>query len=104
MIDLLTGALSGGAVGSGVGGTMNTDQEVTKGDMFLAIDPGAVGSLERYVSCVAELAAEIHDSAPAPGVKEVLMPGEFERAAKKDRLKNGILVPDDLLDDIKKLV
>ena len=103
MIDLLTGALAGGSVGSGVGGTMNTDQEVTKGDIFLAIDPGAVGSLERYVSCVTELAAEIHDSDPAPGVKKVLMPGEFERAAKKDRLKNGISVPDDLLDDIKKL-
>jgi L-2-hydroxycarboxylate dehydrogenase (NAD+) len=89
MIDLLTGALSGGSVGTKVGGTMNTDQEITKGDMFMAIDPGAVGSLERYVTCVEELAAEIHGSKPAPGVKNVLMPGEFERAAKKERFVGG---------------
>lgn len=103
MIDLLTGALAGGSVGTGVGGTMNMDQEITKGDMFLAIDPGAVGPHARFVACVEELAAEIHGSKPAPGVKKVLMPGEFERAAKKDRLKNGIGVPKDLLAEIKKL-
>ncbi|HAA91313.1 MAG TPA: sulfolactate dehydrogenase [Rhodospirillaceae bacterium] len=103
MIDLLTGALAGGSVGTAVGGTMNIDQEITKGDMFLAIDPGAVGPLERFVEQVEALALEIHDSSPAPGVKKVLMPGEFERVAKKDRSKNGIAVPNDLLAQIKKL-
>lgn len=103
MIDLLTGALSGGSVGTGVGGTMNMDQEITKGDMFLAIDPGAVGPTARFVEQVEALAAEIHGSQPAPGVKKVLMPGEFERVAKKDRLKSGIAVPNDLLAAIRKL-
>jgi L-2-hydroxycarboxylate dehydrogenase (NAD+) len=103
MIDLLTGALAGGCVGTDVGGTMNTDQEITKGDMFMAIDPGAVGPFDRYVECVEELARQVHGSEPAPGVKKVLMPGEFERAAKAERLKKGIPVPTDLLAAVKKL-
>ncbi len=104
MVDLLTGALAGEAVGTGVKGTMNTDQGITKGDMFLAIDPGAVGSMDRYVTSVEALASEIHDSQPVPGVDKVLMPGEFERANKAERIKNGIAVPHDLLAQIKTLV
>ena len=103
MVDLLTGALAGESVGTGVKGTMNTDQGITKGDMFMAIDPGAVGSLDRYVDSVNALAAEVHGSQPVPGVEKVLMPGEFERANKADRLKNGVAVPDDLLAEIRKL-
>lgn len=103
MIDLLTGALAGESVGTSVKGTMNTDQGITKGDMFMAIDPGAVGSLEHFVRCVEELAAEVHASQPVPGVQKVLMPGEFERAFKAERLENGIAVPDDLLAEIRKL-
>ncbi len=103
MVDLLTGALAGESVGTGVKGTMNTDQGITKGDMFLAIDPSALGSLDHYVDSVKALAAEVHDSKPVPGVDKVLMPGEFERANKADRIKNGIAVPDDLLAEIWKL-
>tara|TARA_Y100001960_G_scaffold327064_1_gene412620 strand:- start:610 stop:1650 length:1041 start_codon:yes stop_codon:yes gene_type:complete len=103
MVDLMTGALAGEAVGTSVKGTMNTDQGITKGDMFLAIDPNAVGSLESFVTSVQLLATEIHDSQPVPGVDRVLMPGEFERANKADRLKGGIAVPDDLLAEIRML-
>ena len=99
----LAEALAGESVGTSVKGTMNTDQGITKGDMFMAIDPGAVGSLEHFVRCVEELAAEVHASQPVPGVQKVLMPGEFERAFKAERLENGIAVPDDLLAEIRKL-
>ena len=103
MIDFLAGGLAGGSVGTKVSGTMNTDQEITKGDMFLAIDPGSIGSKRRFVGCVEELASEIHDSQPLPGIEMVLMPGEFERIQKKKNLKNGIDITEKLLTEIQKL-
>lgn len=103
MIDLLTGALAGASVGTRVKGTMNTEQEITKGDLFIAIDPGSVGSNERFVRCVENLASEIHESQPVPGVEKVLMPGEFERTNKERNLKNGINISQKLLDEIHTL-
>ena len=103
MIDFLAGGLAGGSVGKKVSGTMNTDQEITKGDMFLAIDPGSIGSKRRFVGCVEELASEIHHSQPLPGAETVLMPGEFERIQKKKNLKNGIAITRKLLAEIHKL-
>ena len=103
MIDLLTGALAGASVGTRVKGTMNTEQEITKGDLFIAIDPGSVGSNERFVRCVENLASEIHESQPVPGVEKVLMPGEFERTNKERNLKNGIYISQKLLDEIHTL-
>jgi len=103
MIDLLAGGLAGGSVGTKVSGTMNTDQEITKGDMFLAIDPGAIGSKQSFVGCVEDLASEIHHSQPLPGVENVLMPGEFEQIQKKKNLKFGIDITKKLLAQIQNL-
>ena len=103
MIDFLAGGLAGGSVGTKVSGTMNTDQEITKGDMFLAIDPSSIGSKRRFIGCVEELASEIHHSQPLPGTEMVLMPGEFEQIQKKKNLECGIDITKRLLAEIQKL-
>ncbi len=40
------------------------------------------------------------DSIPAPGYEKVLIPGDPEREAEKDRMKNGIPVNDKVLNDL----
>jgi L-2-hydroxycarboxylate dehydrogenase (NAD+) len=103
MVDLLSGALSGGAVATAVRGTFRMDQETTKGDFFIAIDPGAVGDLELFMDRVEDLRSDIRGSRTAPGVSRIYLPGELEMECRKNRLKGGIPIDVDLLHDLETL-
>ena len=103
MIDLLTGALSGGDVATAVRGTFRMDQEATKGDLFLAIDPGAVGVREVFLDRVDALRSDIRNCRPALGVSRVYLPGESELECRNDRLRNGVPIEIELLRDLERL-
>ncbi len=101
MVDLFTGALSGSAVTTAVRGTFRMDQEATKGDFFIAIDPGAVGDIEVFLDRVEDLRSDIRNSRTASGVSRIYLPGEFEMECRKDRLEKGITIELDLLQELK---
>ncbi len=103
IVDLLTGALAGAAVTTGVKGTFVMDRESTKGDLFLAIDPEAVGEREAFLDRVEELKRDVRACRPAPGTKQVYLPGEPETECRERRLKDGIPIEEELADELERL-
>ncbi|MFE4196994.1 Ldh family oxidoreductase [Paenarthrobacter sp. NPDC056912] len=89
IVDLLTGALSGGGFGQGVRGLYaDTAVPNNAAHFFLALDPSrfSVGFDER----AKELASEIKASPTAPGVDCVFLPGEIEDQRAQAARTNGI--------------
>jgi len=102
MVDLLAGALAGGAVGRKVRGTFHMDREATKGDLFLAIDPEAFCGLEVFLDRVEDLQSDIRSSRVAPGFNRILLPGEFEMECRQRYLHEGVPITTDLLEDLRR--
>ena len=103
IIDALTGALAGAEVARSVKGTLVMDQEGSKGDFFLAIDPGAVGERDAFLGLTGKLGDDVRASRPAPGVNKVMLPGEPEDACRQRRLAEGIPIDDDLFGELEDL-
>lgn len=90
VVDLLTGALAGAAVATGVRGTYRMSDEGTKGDFFAAIDPRHFGPLDAFLDRVDALRRDVQESPRAPGVDRVYLPGEVERETRDRRQAEGI--------------
>jgi hydroxycarboxylate dehydrogenase B len=64
------------------------------GPIILAIDPTCFTTSAEFCSEVAAQARLISESTPAVGFDEVLLPGELERRTVRDRMANGIPIPE----------
>jgi LDH2 family malate/lactate/ureidoglycolate dehydrogenase len=91
MIEILTGVLSGGASGNQVQG-LYADMTVQNdcSHFFVALDPGAFGRADDFQERVAEFAAQILASPPAPGVDRVMLPGQLELERFRSARMDGI--------------
>lgn len=67
----------------------------TQGTFVLALRVDAFRTFSEFVSAVDNRFDEIKAIPPAPGCDEVLIPGEPEVRANKQRLKDGIDLPED---------
>ncbi len=65
------------------------------GVFMLVVDPGAFGDREAYTAAVARVTASLKRVPTAPGVPEVLLPGEPEARTRVQRQREGIALPDD---------
>ena len=63
------------------------------GVFVIAIDPAAFGGTAEYRSRVGEVLEEVANVRPAPGLKQVMVPGDPERQSREQRLRDGIPVP-----------
>lgn len=89
MIDVLTGALSGGAFGSGVRGLYaDTSLPNDCAHFFLALDPAAFGA--EFAGNALRLAEEVESSPTRPGVDRVHLPGQLEHRRSESALRDGI--------------
>jgi len=103
-LEVLAGPLVGAAAGKGVVGTLEPIEGYsTKGDFMIAIDPAAFGSAEEFKARVQKFVAQIKESHKAPGVKEILTPGEPEFRTREKRLKEGIPIADEIWDELVKI-
>ncbi|MGH2547843.1 MAG: Ldh family oxidoreductase [Thermomicrobiales bacterium] len=73
----------------GIGGPRGAN-----GPIIIVIDVSAFGPLEGFVREVLAQGELITNSAPAEGFDEVLLPGDVEQRSQRDRLANGIPIPD----------
>ena len=73
------------------------------GSVFIAIDPASFRPMEGYSSAVDATIRRIKSVPPAPGVDEVLLPGEPERRTRESRLQEGISMPDSSWKDLQEL-
>lgn len=88
-LEVLVAGLTGTAFGQDVTGTLDETEPVTKGDLFIAIDPGSAGA-----STMAQLAAgyleDVRSSPLAAGFEAIVVPGDRARAARQHRLAEGV--------------
>ena len=94
MVEVLSGVLTGAGVGHGIGalyGDAAAAQDV--GHVHLALDPGPLVGAAPFAERLGELLASLSASAPGPGSEEVLVPGEPEERAARERSEHGIPLP-----------
>lgn len=103
MIDLLSGALAGAAVTTGVRGTYRLTSPCTKGDCIIAIDPGRLGGTDRFLDLVEKTRDDVVQSTPAPGVDQVLMPGDAEREIRRQKSNDGIPLAEEVVQELERL-
>jgi LDH2 family malate/lactate/ureidoglycolate dehydrogenase len=104
LMDVLSGALTGSAVGTGVGGPYEADRPSGAGHLFLALDPDAFGDRTGYEARVHQLISEVKDVPLAQGFDEVFYPGEVEDRAEATNLAaGGVVLAEQSLTDLRQL-
>jgi uncharacterized oxidoreductase len=90
---MLIDALAGGL--SGAGCCTTADQPMdgkTDGALLLALRVEDFCPLADFRALVSRLVAHVKSSPPAPGIAEVVVPGELESRTRAQRLHNGLPV------------
>lgn len=89
--DILAGAVTGG-------GTFGPDKvapgRIINNMLAVLIDPDAFGEKAAFEAEIDRFTDWVKASPPAPGVEEVMVPGDPERKAKAERLANGVPIDD----------
>lgn len=91
-IEILAGGLVGAAMGTDVSGTYHTEDECTKGDLFIVIQPDALGGAD-FSDRASAFVQSLKRTSSASGFDEIRLPGESS-AERADR--DTITVDDDL--------
>jgi L-2-hydroxycarboxylate dehydrogenase (NAD+) len=99
-VEVLAGGLVGAAMGEAVTGTYHTEEVCTKGDLFLAVDPAALGS-GAFVEEASAFLESLTEVEPAAGTDGVRLPGQ--RSVERDRRATTVEIDADLWDDITSL-
>lgn len=104
MLEVLAGPLVGAAAGKEVHGTLEPVEGFsTKGDFMIAIDPAALGSVDEFKARVQKFVTQLKESRKAPGVEEILVPGEPEFRTREKRLREGIPIADEVWVELKRI-
>ena len=99
MVDLLTGALTGSALGT----DCFADDHQDVGHLVLVISIEAFAPLEEFLDRVELLVAQIRSSPPVAADERVLLPGELEHERRTDRLARGVPIPVSRFDGLLEL-
>lgn len=92
MVEILCGAISGGAMSTQLGGLRVRGRKVRNSQTFIAIDVGRVQP--DFRDRIDWLIEEVKGAAPASGYDEVLVANEPELRIERRRLLSGIPVAD----------
>ena len=92
MCEILGGALTG------TGAANESRPQWANGMLSIYIDPGRIDPDGFFPKEVTRYTAFVKGSKPAEAGKPVLVPGEPELATRKERLANGVPLPDDTWD------
>ena len=104
LMDVLSGALTGSSVGTGVHGPYEPAARSGAGHLFLALDPAAFGDGAGYAARVGQLVDEVKGVPLAQGFDEVFYPGEVEDRAEAATLaEGGVLLAEQSLADLRTL-
>lgn len=90
VVAALAAVLAGSPVGSEARSLYDMGGAQNFGHCVLAMDPGACGDRSAFRRGMAEMIAALKSSPRAPGVTEILVPGEKEERARRERLALGI--------------
>ena len=97
IVDILTGALSGG--GCSRKGIRKFSNALT----IISIDPNQICPYNKFLESVDQLIEYIKTSAPITEENEILIPNELENKIKKKRLAEGIIIEEKIWNTILKV-
>jgi LDH2 family malate/lactate/ureidoglycolate dehydrogenase len=105
LMDVLSGALTGSSVGTGVHGPYEAGERSGCGHLFLALDVDAFGGDRAgYEDRVRQLVDEMKSVPLAQGFDEVFYPGEVEdRAEAVNTAAGGVVLAEQSLADLQQL-
>ncbi|WP_049898182.1 Ldh family oxidoreductase [Halococcus agarilyticus] len=99
-VEVLAGGLVGAAMGREVTGTYHTEEPCTKGDLFVAIDPAAMG-VPDFDDRASAFLDRLRSSGIATGAEGVRVPGE--RSVARDRSASTVEIDADLWERVQSL-
>ena len=103
LVDILCGVLSGAAFGGNVGSPVGTEGGPTDiGHFFMAVDIEAFRSLGDFTRDMDSLMEQLAGSAKEPGRDRIYIHGEKEFEKKEFYMKNGIGLPEAVVEVLKK--
>jgi len=82
-------------LGAGLTAERATTEGRGGGVVMVAVHPRALASEDAYTDTIDNPAGTVKQVPPAPGVAEVLLPGEPEANSRAERQQNGIPIPED---------
>ena len=104
MVDILSGVLSGSGYGKNVRSMYKDLKNPAQvGHFFLCINIEAFMPKEEFYERIKAMKNEIKHSQMRQGVDEIRMPGEKKAKTKTEKLKAGIQLGNDVLDELKTL-
>jgi LDH2 family malate/lactate/ureidoglycolate dehydrogenase len=93
-----------GGILSGMGPAMTADYTVGGNGMFvMALEVEAFVSVEQYMRQVEEMARTLENAPTAPGVEQVLLPGQPELRSAERRRSEGIPIAEATIDELHEL-
>jgi LDH2 family malate/lactate/ureidoglycolate dehydrogenase len=101
MVHILGGALAGASFSPIRNRTQKPSDPHNIGHFFLAIDPGAFRAPGAFEDDLDQVIDVLHGAKRADPAQPVLVAGDPEMATKAERLRDGVPVPDDLLDQLR---
>ncbi|MEM2874681.1 MAG: Ldh family oxidoreductase [Candidatus Hadarchaeales archaeon] len=104
VLELLAGPLVGAAAGRDVVGTLEPVEGFsTKGDLMIAIDASAFVPLEEFRSRARKFIDEVKGSKKAPGVQEIMIPGEPEMRTREKNMREGVEIADAVWAELREI-
>lgn len=104
MIDIITGVLTGSGFGDEVTPLYQDFQNKQRtGHFMIALDTNFFIGRDLFYDRLEQLIDSIKKSPRAPGVEEILLPGEIEARKKHDNLHNGFVMPRAIVKELVQL-
>ena len=101
MVHILGGALAGASFSPIRNRTQKPSEPHNIGHFFLAIDPRAFRAEGAFEDDLDQVIDVLHGAKRADPDQPVLVAGDPEMATRAERLRDGVPVPDDLLDQLR---
>ncbi|QSX09650.1 3-dehydro-L-gulonate 2-dehydrogenase [Alkalibacter rhizosphaerae] len=99
--DLIAAVLSGANSTTAVG--KKAEDEYGLSQIFIAIDPEHMSSVEITDAIIDEVIESIKESEKAEGTSQIFYPGEMEIKTRRDNMENGIPVLESVWESIQQL-
>ncbi len=103
IMDMLSGVLTGSGFGTQVHGPYQSERRSNAGHLAIALDIAAFQPVEQFVRRVEAQIAELKSGPLADGAGEIFYPGEIEARNDAAHRRDGLALPRQTLDDLKRL-
>lgn len=103
MVEILVAVLSGGAMGTELGGVRIRTRPMNIGQMFLALDVARFLPVEEFDARIRKLVDMMKDTPRATGYDEVLVAGEPEWRAEAERLVHGVTLAKGVWEELSRV-